>query len=176
MLSLKSSLQVSCTLIVSPTTSSPPPRSSTPRSSPPPRSSDSPAAQAPRRLTPHRRFVPNDSHFTASYSLIGDDSSTDNDRYFKASSQLPTPVEAGQCTRMWITAACLAAEHSTDEILQSLAGDSQPANWQVYRASLRDFVRIPHQGISFLCTSDAALNSLGGLALQVCGTTVHIRK
>ena len=149
--------------------------SSPPRSSPP-RPSGRPAAPVPRRPTPSRRFVPDDSFFTASYSLIGDDLSTDDDRYFKASTQLPTPVEALQCTRMWIPAARLSAEHSTDEILQSLAGDSQPAISQVLWDSLRKFVRIPHQKISFLCPSDAALHSLGGLALQVCGLTVHIRK
>ena len=89
---------------------------------------------------------------------------------------MPTPVKAVQCTLMWISAARLSAEHSTDDILQSQEGDSQPAIWQDHWASLREFVRIPHQGISFLCTSDAALHSLGGLTLQVCGLAVHIRK
>ena len=120
-----------------------------------PRSLGRPVAQAPRHSTPSRRFVPDDSSFTASYTLIGDDASTDASHFFKASTQLPTPVEAVQCTRMWIPASRLSAEHSTDEILQSLAGDSQPAICQAHRVYLRDFVRIPHQGISFLCTSDA---------------------
>ncbi|CAH0474772.1 unnamed protein product [Peronospora belbahrii] len=99
-----------------------PPRSSpSPRLSQPLRSSDFSATALPRHSFPPRRFVPDDSLFTASYSLIGDDSSTDDDRYFKASTQLLTPVEAVQCTRMWIAAARLSFEHSTDEILQSLA-------------------------------------------------------
>ncbi|CAH0475296.1 unnamed protein product [Peronospora belbahrii] len=97
-----------------------PPRSSpSSPSSQPLRSSDRSATILPRHSPPPRRFVPDDSLFTASYLLIGDDSSTDDDRSFKASTQLPTPVEAVQCTRMWIPAARLSSEHSTDEILQS---------------------------------------------------------
>uniref|UniRef100_A0AAV1UWW9 Uncharacterized protein n=1 Tax=Peronospora matthiolae TaxID=2874970 RepID=A0AAV1UWW9_9STRA len=153
-----------------------PSRSSPPRPTPPPRSSGRPAVSGPRRPTPPHRFVPDDSLFTASYSLIIDNSSTDDDRFFKARTQLPTLVKVVQCTRMWISAARLSAENITDKILQSLAGDSQPAIWQAHRASLRIFVRIPYQGISFLCTSNAALHSLVGMALQVCGSTVHIRK
>uniref|UniRef100_A0AAV1UBG5 Uncharacterized protein n=1 Tax=Peronospora matthiolae TaxID=2874970 RepID=A0AAV1UBG5_9STRA len=76
---------------------------------------------------------------------------------------------------MWIPVVRLSAVHSTDEIVQSLAGDSQPAIWQAHRASLLDFVRSPHQKISFLYRSGAALHSWGGLALQVCGLTVRIR-
>ncbi|KAI9914822.1 hypothetical protein PsorP6_007433 [Peronosclerospora sorghi] len=135
-------------------------------------SSRSPApttASTPRRPPPPRLLVPNDSLFTASYLLIADSSSTNDERYFKASSQLPTPVSAADCTRMWIPAAKLATEHSIDEILQSLAGDAQPETWRTHKASLQDFVRLPNQGISFHCTSDAALYLLGGLNLIIVG-------
>ncbi|POM73523.1 Hypothetical protein PHPALM_9621 [Phytophthora palmivora] len=108
--------------------------------------------------------------------MIDDVSTTDDDRYFKASSQLPTPVAIDDCVRMWIPAARVTADHNTDEILRSLADGSQPETWKTHRASLRDFVRIPNQGISFLCTSDAALHSLGGIQLTICGKPATIRK
>ncbi|POM67869.1 Hypothetical protein PHPALM_16048 [Phytophthora palmivora] len=132
-------------------------------------------AAKPRRAVP-RRFVPDDSLFSASYDILDDIASTDDDRFFKASSSLPTPVSADDCARMWIPAATVATERNLDEILGSLANGSQPETWKTHRASLRDFVRIPNHGIGFMCTSEAALHSLGGIQLTICGTKATIRK
>ncbi|KAI9916878.1 hypothetical protein PsorP6_017829 [Peronosclerospora sorghi] len=77
---------------------------------------------------------------------------------------------------MWIPAGKLTAEHNIHEILESLASDTQPEVWRQSRAHLRDFSRIPHQGISFVCTSDDALRRLGGVKLKVCDNDVTIRK
>ncbi|KAG2506846.1 hypothetical protein JM18_009196 [Phytophthora kernoviae] len=105
-----------------------------------------------------------------------DNGTTEIDLRLKAMAPLPTPVEAKACTRMWIPAARLTAEHHIDEILRSLASDTQPEIWRHARPHLRDFVRIPHQGIAFLCTSDTALHNLGGIQLKICDTPVTIRK
>ncbi|KAI9917441.1 hypothetical protein PsorP6_012983 [Peronosclerospora sorghi] len=99
---------------------------------PPPHEPATTVAPTPRRPPPPRRFVPNDSLFTASCLLISDSSSSNDERYFKASSQLPTPVSAADSTRMWIPAPQLATEHSIDEILKSLAGDAQPETWRYF--------------------------------------------
>ncbi|KAI9914643.1 hypothetical protein PsorP6_007470 [Peronosclerospora sorghi] len=136
---------------------------------PPSRAQEPTTVSAPRRPPPPRCFVPNDSLFAASCFLIADSSSNNDERYFKARSQLPTPVSPRT-----VPVSPLATEHSTDEILQSLAGDAQPETWRTHKASLKDFSRVPNQGISFLCTSDAALYSLGGLKLTICRTSVNI--
>ncbi|KAI9913961.1 hypothetical protein PsorP6_006404 [Peronosclerospora sorghi] len=118
-----------------------------------------PASSSTSTTCTPRLFVPNDNLLTASYLLIGDAGSTDDERYFKGRSphvdRYPNVVP--------------------DEILQSFAGDSKPETWRTNKASLQNFERIRNQGISFLCTPDAALYSLGGLQLTLRGTSVTIR-
>ncbi|KAI9909490.1 hypothetical protein PsorP6_014952 [Peronosclerospora sorghi] len=122
---------------------------------------------------PPPRTVPDDSFFRASLQRLADAQATDVDRRFAALSPLPTPVEPELCTRMWIPAGKLTAEHNIHEILESLASDTQP---EVWRQSARSSSRIPHQVISFVCTSDGALRRLGGVTLKVCDNDVTIRK
>ncbi|KAI9910852.1 hypothetical protein PsorP6_010816 [Peronosclerospora sorghi] len=125
---------------------------------------------------PPPRTVPDDSLFRASLQRLADAQATDVDRRFAALAPLPTPVEPELCNRMWIPAGKLTAEHNIHEILESLASDTQPEVWRQSRAHLRDFSRIPHQGISFVCTSDDALRRLGGVKLKFCDNDVTIRK
>ncbi|ETI40434.1 hypothetical protein L914_13616 [Phytophthora nicotianae] len=79
---------------------------------------------------------------------------------------------------MWIPAARLTAERNVDELGASLNASHQPELWRKYllKGNIRDFVRIPHQGIGFVCTSDEAVRCLGGVTLRVCDTNVTIRK
>ncbi|KAI9913200.1 hypothetical protein PsorP6_006241 [Peronosclerospora sorghi] len=70
----------------------------------------------------------------------------------------------------------LTAELNIHEMLEYLASDTQPEVWRQSRTHLRDFCRIPHQGISFVCTSNDALSRLGGVQLKFCDTIVTIRK
>ncbi|TYZ67605.1 hypothetical protein PybrP1_009034 [[Pythium] brassicae (nom. inval.)] len=88
---------------------------------------------------------------------------------------LPTPVAPDQCFRMWIPAPDVVQNHNIDEILQSLAGN-QPQMWKDARPQVRDFVRIPKHGISFLCTSQNACHKLGGVSLKICGFSVRIKR
>ncbi|KAI9921632.1 hypothetical protein PsorP6_001420 [Peronosclerospora sorghi] len=132
-----------------------------------------PSAQRPK---PPPRLVPDDSLFQASLQRIHDCHSADMDRLFAALASLPTPVAPGLCKRMWIPASRLTAERNIQEILESLATDNQPDVWKQSRSHLRDFTRIPNQGIAFVCTSDDALRRLGGFQLQICDSTVTIRK
>ncbi|KAI9912448.1 hypothetical protein PsorP6_006248 [Peronosclerospora sorghi] len=125
---------------------------------------------------PPPRLVPDDSLFQASLLRLHDSHSSDVDRRFAALASLPTPVAPELCKRMWIPASRLTAEHNIQEILESLATDNQPDVWKTSRSHLRDFTRIPNQGISFVCTSDDALRRLGGVQLQICESTVTIRK
>ncbi|KAL7681069.1 hypothetical protein Plhal304r1_c060g0146841 [Plasmopara halstedii] len=50
--------------------------------------------------------------------------------------------------------------------------------WRKYLhlCCVRDFSRVPHQDIGFVCTSDEALRCLGGVMLKVCDTFVTIQK
>ncbi|KAI9914551.1 hypothetical protein PsorP6_007458 [Peronosclerospora sorghi] len=66
---------------------------------------------------------------------------------------------------MWITAAQLATEHSTDEILQSLAGDAQPETWRTHKLRCKTSSGFRISG-SLLAR---------GLKLTICGTSVTIR-
>jgi len=148
----------------------------------PSRSGDTPATPMPAASTrggsrrPAPRWVPDDSQFETSLDRLDDATSSATDRRFAALAPLPTPVAAKNCTQMWIPAARLSTDHSIDEILSSLAADSQPAVWRDCLVHLRDFNRVPRRGISFVCTSDDALTRLGNLQLQVCDTPVTIRK
>ncbi|KAI9895663.1 hypothetical protein PsorP6_019550 [Peronosclerospora sorghi] len=141
-----------------------------------------PAPPSPEQAAQHKgpapppRTVPDDSLFRASLQRLADAQATDVNRRFAALAPLPTPVEPELCTRMWIPAGKLTAEHNIHEILESLASDTQPEVWRQSRAHLRDLSRIPHQGISFVCTSDDALRRLGGVKLKVCYNDVTIRK
>ncbi|CAH0473129.1 unnamed protein product [Peronospora belbahrii] len=65
--------------------------------------------------------------FWASLQRFNDVHSSDVDRRFAALAPLPTPVEPELCTRIWIPASRLTAEHNIHEILESLAADSQPS-------------------------------------------------
>lgn len=127
------------------------------------------AANAPRR------FIPDDSAFERSVQLMENDEGDYAALRLAALSQLPTPVAAEQCFRMWISAPTVADSHNIDEILQSLAGN-QPQAWKEARVEVRDFVRIPKHGISFVCTSQAVCHQIGGLTLTICGVKATIRK
>ncbi|GMF33269.1 unnamed protein product [Phytophthora lilii] len=100
----------------------------------------------------------------------------DVDRRFAVLAPLPTPVAPELCTRMRIPAGKLTTEHNVSEIMASLDSDSQPELWREAKPHLRDFMRILHQGISFVCTSDHALQRVGGVQLTICDTPVTIRK
>ncbi|GMF66149.1 unnamed protein product [Phytophthora lilii] len=125
---------------------------------------------------PPPRSVPDDSLFRASLHRLNDDQATDVDRRFAALAPLPTPVASELCTRMRIPAGKLTTEHNVSEIMASLDSDSQPELWREAKPHLRDFMRISHQGISFVCTSDHALQRLGGVQLTICDTPATIRK
>ncbi|GMF65549.1 unnamed protein product [Phytophthora lilii] len=125
---------------------------------------------------PPPRSVPDDSLFRASLQRLNDDQATDVDHRFAALAPLPTPVAPELCTRMWIPAGKLTTEHNVSEIMASLDSDSQPELWREAKPHLRDFMRIPYQGISFVCTSDHALQRLGGAQLTICDTPATIRK
>ncbi|KAL7995681.1 hypothetical protein Plhal703r1_c43g0143521 [Plasmopara halstedii] len=56
---------------------------------------------------------------------------------------------------MWIPAVRLTAERNTDELFFLLLG------------CVRDFVRISHRGIGFVCTSEEALRCLLGVTLKL---------
>ncbi|KAE8963729.1 hypothetical protein PR001_g29281, partial [Phytophthora rubi] len=146
----------------------------------PPQGSRPPRQQPPRpparRQAPPPRLMPDDSLFRASLARLDDDLSTDVDRRFAALAPLPTPVEPEQCTQMWIPAGRVTADHHLREILASLDSDSQPQMWRDAKPHLRDFYVTPHRGISFVCTSDQALQRLGGVELVICGTPVTIRR
>ncbi|KAI9917631.1 hypothetical protein PsorP6_012966 [Peronosclerospora sorghi] len=54
--------------------------------------------------------------------------------------------------------------------------DTQPEIWRQPRAHIRDFSRTPHEGISFVSTSDDALRRMGGVQLKFCDNIFTIRK
>lgn len=123
-----------------------------------------------------RRATPDDRFFAASAALIEDDGTDRHALRFAALATVPTPVADQDRFRMWIPAPALSGEKNIDEILQSLASDSQPDVWTAARPLLRDFVRIPHKGVGFVCTSEATCHQLGGVPLKVCGYDVTIKK
>ncbi|KAF4135668.1 hypothetical protein GN958_ATG15140 [Phytophthora infestans] len=136
-----------------------------------------PPRQANRPPAPNRS-VPDDNAFEESIARCNDPNASEEERCQKALATLPTEVDAKNCTRMWIPAARLTAERNIDELCVSLKADYQPEIWRKYlhQGCVRDFVRIPHQGIGFVCTSEEALRCLGGVTLKVCDTLVTIRK
>ncbi|KAL7683492.1 hypothetical protein Plhal304r1_c041g0119501 [Plasmopara halstedii] len=141
------------------------------------------ARQATRHPRPSRppaphRSVPDDNAFEESIARFNDPTASEEERCQKALAPLPPPVDAKNCTRMWIPAARLTAERNIDELCVSLKADYQPKLWRKYLhlGCVRDFVRVPHQGIGFVCTSEEALRCLGGVTLKVCDTLVTIRK
>ncbi|RLN96799.1 hypothetical protein BBJ28_00020080 [Nothophytophthora sp. Chile5] len=100
----------------------------------------------------------------------------DHDLRFAALASLPTPVSTEECFRMWIPGGQLTADHNIDEILRSLASDPQPEVWKQAQPHLRDFIRAPNQGISFMCTSQSTCHALGDVQLKICGIKATIRK
>uniref|UniRef100_K3XDJ0 Uncharacterized protein n=1 Tax=Globisporangium ultimum (strain ATCC 200006 / CBS 805.95 / DAOM BR144) TaxID=431595 RepID=K3XDJ0_GLOUD len=92
-----------------------------------------------------------------------------------ALASLPTPVAFEECFSMWIPAADIVTDHNIDDILRSLAGPQQQV-WIDARPQVRDFVRIPGRGISFVCTSSTTCRALGDVQLNISGKTPTIRK